>query len=172
MVSQHLEMGSSCTWGRSLPALQHLKVGSPCSCTWEQDLPGLKPRPCSRPTWGCGEGMAWYRAHPAACCSQVCGSFLLQRGMDGRKILAHLRASTCKVKCPAGPCGRSPCPSHMTQGLRGVQGQDPPVSPCPPGGLEGCPRILPMSPTPGEGRRGHHQPVCKGERCRAPRASS
>ncbi|XP_053441626.1 kinase non-catalytic C-lobe domain-containing protein 1 isoform X3 [Nycticebus coucang] len=29
--------------------------------------------------------------------SKVCGSYLLQRGMDGRKVLAHLRASTCKV---------------------------------------------------------------------------
>lgn len=29
---------------------------------------------------------------------QVCGSYLLQRGMDSRKILAHLRASTCKVR--------------------------------------------------------------------------
>ncbi|KAM5271633.1 kinase non-catalytic C-lobe domain-containing protein 1 [Ctenodactylus gundi] len=28
---------------------------------------------------------------------QVCGSYLLQRGMDSRKILAHLRTSTCKV---------------------------------------------------------------------------
>ncbi|XP_054441039.1 kinase non-catalytic C-lobe domain-containing protein 1 [Pteronotus mesoamericanus] len=28
---------------------------------------------------------------------KVCGSYLLQRGMDSRKILAHLRASTCKV---------------------------------------------------------------------------
>ncbi|XP_008047773.1 protein very KIND isoform X2 [Carlito syrichta] len=28
---------------------------------------------------------------------QVCGSYLLQRGMDSRKILAHLRVSTCKV---------------------------------------------------------------------------
>ncbi|XP_051695375.1 kinase non-catalytic C-lobe domain-containing protein 1 isoform X1 [Oryctolagus cuniculus] len=27
---------------------------------------------------------------------KVCGSYLLQRGMDSRKILAHLRASTCK----------------------------------------------------------------------------
>ncbi|XP_045047589.2 kinase non-catalytic C-lobe domain-containing protein 1 isoform X2 [Desmodus rotundus] len=29
--------------------------------------------------------------------SKVCGSYLLQRGMDSREILAHLRASTCKV---------------------------------------------------------------------------
>uniref|UniRef100_A0A8D2GLW1 Kinase non-catalytic C-lobe domain containing 1 n=1 Tax=Theropithecus gelada TaxID=9565 RepID=A0A8D2GLW1_THEGE len=28
---------------------------------------------------------------------KVCGSYLLQRGMDSRKILAHLRASTCQV---------------------------------------------------------------------------
>ncbi|XP_059517625.1 kinase non-catalytic C-lobe domain-containing protein 1 isoform X1 [Myotis daubentonii] len=28
---------------------------------------------------------------------KICGSYLLQRGMDSRKILAHLRASTCKV---------------------------------------------------------------------------
>ncbi|KAG3263825.1 kinase non-catalytic C-lobe domain containing 1, transcript variant X1 [Ictidomys tridecemlineatus] len=28
---------------------------------------------------------------------QVCGSYLLQRGMDSSKILAHLRVSTCKV---------------------------------------------------------------------------
>uniref|UniRef100_A0A673SLT3 Kinase non-catalytic C-lobe domain-containing protein 1 n=1 Tax=Suricata suricatta TaxID=37032 RepID=A0A673SLT3_SURSU len=28
---------------------------------------------------------------------KVCGAYLLQRGMDSRKILAHLRASTCKV---------------------------------------------------------------------------
>ncbi|XP_006147001.1 kinase non-catalytic C-lobe domain-containing protein 1 isoform X2 [Tupaia chinensis] len=28
---------------------------------------------------------------------KVCSSYLLQRGMDSRKILAHLRASTCKV---------------------------------------------------------------------------
>ncbi|XP_033617220.1 kinase non-catalytic C-lobe domain-containing protein 1 isoform X4 [Fukomys damarensis] len=28
---------------------------------------------------------------------KVCGSYLLQRGMDSRKILAHLRVSTCKV---------------------------------------------------------------------------
>ncbi|XP_066211428.1 kinase non-catalytic C-lobe domain-containing protein 1 isoform X2 [Saccopteryx leptura] len=30
-------------------------------------------------------------------CSQVCGSHLLQRGMDSRKILAHLRACTHEV---------------------------------------------------------------------------
>ncbi|XP_053524501.1 kinase non-catalytic C-lobe domain-containing protein 1 [Artibeus jamaicensis] len=29
--------------------------------------------------------------------SKICGSYLLQRGMDSREILAHLRASTCKV---------------------------------------------------------------------------
>ncbi|XP_045710194.1 kinase non-catalytic C-lobe domain-containing protein 1 [Phyllostomus hastatus] len=29
--------------------------------------------------------------------SKTCGSYLLQRGMDSREILAHLRASTCKV---------------------------------------------------------------------------
>uniref|UniRef100_H0XPP0 Kinase non-catalytic C-lobe domain-containing protein 1 n=1 Tax=Otolemur garnettii TaxID=30611 RepID=H0XPP0_OTOGA len=29
--------------------------------------------------------------------SKVCGSYLLQRGMDSGKVLAHLRASTCKV---------------------------------------------------------------------------
>uniref|UniRef100_A0A2K5DST8 Kinase non-catalytic C-lobe domain containing 1 n=1 Tax=Aotus nancymaae TaxID=37293 RepID=A0A2K5DST8_AOTNA len=28
---------------------------------------------------------------------KVCGSYLLQRGMDSRSILAHLRASTCQV---------------------------------------------------------------------------
>lgn len=28
---------------------------------------------------------------------KICGSYLLQRGMDSRKILAHLRASTCKL---------------------------------------------------------------------------
>ncbi|KAM7073436.1 kinase non-catalytic C-lobe domain-containing protein 1 isoform 1-T1 [Molossus nigricans] len=28
---------------------------------------------------------------------KVCGSYLLQRGMDSRKILAHLRASTCQT---------------------------------------------------------------------------
>ncbi|XP_042558093.1 kinase non-catalytic C-lobe domain-containing protein 1 [Dipodomys spectabilis] len=28
---------------------------------------------------------------------EVCGNYLLQRGMDSKKILAHLRASTCKV---------------------------------------------------------------------------
>ncbi|XP_048190616.1 kinase non-catalytic C-lobe domain-containing protein 1 [Perognathus longimembris pacificus] len=28
---------------------------------------------------------------------KVCGSYLLQRGMDSRKILAHLWASTCKI---------------------------------------------------------------------------
>lgn len=28
---------------------------------------------------------------------KVCGSYLLQRGMDSRRILAHLRASTCQV---------------------------------------------------------------------------
>ncbi|KAM5322353.1 kinase non-catalytic C-lobe domain-containing protein 1 [Glossophaga mutica] len=30
--------------------------------------------------------------------SKICGSYLLQRGMDSREILAHLRASTCKVQ--------------------------------------------------------------------------
>uniref|UniRef100_A0A8C4MCW9 Kinase non-catalytic C-lobe domain-containing protein 1 n=1 Tax=Equus asinus asinus TaxID=83772 RepID=A0A8C4MCW9_EQUAS len=28
---------------------------------------------------------------------KICGTYLLQRGMDSRKILAHLRASTCQV---------------------------------------------------------------------------
>uniref|UniRef100_G1U4G0 Kinase non-catalytic C-lobe domain containing 1 n=1 Tax=Oryctolagus cuniculus TaxID=9986 RepID=G1U4G0_RABIT len=36
---------------------------------------------------------------------KVCGSYLLQRGMDSRKILAHLRASTCKVRREAPQCG-------------------------------------------------------------------
>lgn len=30
-------------------------------------------------------------------CFQTCSGYLLQRGMDSRKILAHLRALTCQV---------------------------------------------------------------------------
>ncbi|XP_058155452.1 kinase non-catalytic C-lobe domain-containing protein 1 [Dasypus novemcinctus] len=42
------------------------------------------------------------RRHPqerpsAAEAVKVCSSYLLQRGMDGKKVLAHLRASTCQV---------------------------------------------------------------------------
>ncbi|XP_047393842.1 kinase non-catalytic C-lobe domain-containing protein 1 isoform X1 [Sciurus carolinensis] len=35
-------------------------------------------------------------------CPQVCGSYLLQRGMDSRKILTHLRVSTCKEEETTG----------------------------------------------------------------------
>lgn len=34
---------------------------------------------------------------PGCACFQTCSGYLLQRGMDSRKILAHLRALTCRV---------------------------------------------------------------------------
>ena len=51
-----------------------LRPASPLECT---------PWPCVW-TLGCG-------------CFQTCSGYLLQRGMDSRKILAHLRALTCRV---------------------------------------------------------------------------
>uniref|UniRef100_A0A8C5VWN8 Kinase non-catalytic C-lobe domain containing 1 n=2 Tax=Microcebus murinus TaxID=30608 RepID=A0A8C5VWN8_MICMU len=38
---------------------------------------------------------------------KVCSAYLLQRGMDSRKVLAHLRASTCEV-----------CPEEQSVGLQ------------------------------------------------------
>ncbi|XP_042141463.2 kinase non-catalytic C-lobe domain-containing protein 1 isoform X3 [Peromyscus maniculatus bairdii] len=62
---------------------------------------------------------------------KVCSSYLLQRGMDSSKILAHLRASTCKVH-----------PEEETIGLQNafsVVELKPPMEPAPessPGSLQ------------------------------------
>lgn len=44
---------------------------------------------------------------------QVCSSYLLQRGMDSSKILAHLRASTCKARQCFPKLKRTPSCCHL-----------------------------------------------------------
>lgn len=57
---------------------------SGCHRTLQQAL----PREC----------LAWPCVWTLGCaCFQTCSGYLLQRGMDSRKILAHLRALTCRV---------------------------------------------------------------------------
>lgn len=103
-ASRAQEKGPGAAWGLCCPPAGHVPSGRACpSAPVAVAGPGgtLCPRCWAPPRAGHGR-------HP---CLQVCGSYLLQRGMDSRKILAHLRASTCKVRwAPGHRCGPRPRP--------------------------------------------------------------
>lgn len=130
-------------------------------------LHGCRRNPWARP-WLCLSRRAQpgHRVQWTSPCPQVCGSYLLQRGMDSRKILAHLRASTCKVRrAQRSTCGSGPRPPVCFRDLRAGQALSRPhhfLSLL--GRLEGHPKDPPREPHTGvsadrrEGQGPHSSP--------------
>lgn len=91
----------------SLPRTRRMKKSTRVSVT---------NHPCSiRSGAGSAEPMSVLLDHPEGISPsfQVCSSYLLQRGMDSSKILAHLRASTCKARQCSPKFTRTPSRCHM-----------------------------------------------------------